>query len=173
MPVFIDHNSVVNFIISGSILFWPLVIISHSDKNKLFFIYLAECNTALGLENLRIKDSQLSAHSYYQSLSAGAGIAVETHPRCARLNNNYCAWCGPRGNGQYIQVDLRQDFTLTGIATQGFEALSDYYVRRYNVSHSRDGYTWSIFPVSINLSFCDINNNNDGDDNIYSDINWW
>ena len=68
-------------------------------------------------------------------------------------------------------MDLRQNFTLTGIATQGFEALSDYYVRRYNVSHSRDGYTWSTFPVSINLSFCDINNNNDGDDNVYSDIN--
>ena len=125
-----------------------------SCKNKLLFIYLAECNTALGLEHLGIKDSQLSAHSYYQSLSAVTGKAVETHPRCARLNNNYCAWCGPRGNGQYIQVDLRQDFILTGIATQGFEALSDYYVRRYKVSHSRDGYTWSIFPVSINLSFC-------------------
>ncbi|XP_074639737.1 uncharacterized protein LOC141897951 isoform X4 [Acropora palmata] len=117
-----------------------------STEKPMIIHSTTECNTALGLENLRIKDSQLSAHSYYQSLSAGAGIAVETHPRCARLNNNYCAWCGPRGNGQYIQVDLRQDFTLTGIATQGFEALSDYYVRRYNVSHSRDGYTWSIFP---------------------------
>jgi len=47
---------------------------------------------------------------------------------------------------------LRHDVKITGIATQGFEALSDYYVKRYKVSHSRDGYTWSTFPVSINLT---------------------
>ncbi|XP_074639733.1 uncharacterized protein LOC141897950 isoform X2 [Acropora palmata] len=105
-----------------------------------------ECNSALGLEDLRIKDSQLTAQSYYESLSIGGGISVDTEPKCARLNKNNCAWCAPRGNGQYLQVDLRRDFVITGIATQGLEALSDYYVRRYKVSHSRDGYTWSIFP---------------------------
>ena len=41
---------------------------------------------------------------------------------------------------------------ITGIATQGFEALSDYYVRRYKVSLSRNGHTWSILSVSINLT---------------------
>ena len=62
-----------------------------------------------------------------------------------------CLVC-PRGNGQYLQVDLRRDFIVTGIATQGFKALSDYYVRRYKISRSRNGHTWSIFPVSINLT---------------------
>jgi len=47
---------------------------------------------------------------------------------------------------------LRRDFVITGIATQGLEALSDYYVRRYTVSHSRNGHTWSTFPVSIDLT---------------------
>ncbi|XP_044162878.1 lactadherin-like [Acropora millepora] len=103
-----------------------------------------ECNSALGLEDLRIQDSQLTAQSYYESLSIGGGKSVDTEPKCARLNNNNCAWCAPRGNGQYLQVDLSHDFLITGIATQGFEALSDYYVKRYKVSHSRDGYTWSI-----------------------------
>ena len=70
---------------------------------------------------------------------------------CIR-DSNSCAWCAPRRNGQYLQVDLRRDFIITGIATQGFEALSDYYVMRYKVSHSRDGHTWSTFPVSINLT---------------------
>ena len=121
-------------------------------KNKLFLLYLAECTTALGLEDLRIQDSQLTALSYYESLSIGGGKAVDTEPKCARLNHNSCAWCAPRGNGQYLQVDLRRDFIITGIATQGFEALSDYYVRRYKVSHSRNGHTWSTFPVSINLT---------------------
>ena len=62
-------------------------------------------------------------------------------------------------------MDLRRDFVITGIATQGF----DYFVRSYNLSHSRDGHTWSIFPVSINLSFCDVNSNDDND-KIYSDF---
>ena len=120
--------------------------------NKLSLLYLAECTTALGLEDLRIQDSQLTALSYYESLSIGGGKAVDTKPKCARLNHNSCAWCAPRRNGQYLQVDLRRDFIITGIATQGFEALSDYYVMRYKVSHSRDGHTWSTFPVSINLT---------------------
>ena len=120
-------------------------------KNKFLFLQLAECNTVLGLE-----DSQITAQSYYESLSIGGGKAVDTEPRCARLNNNNCAWCAPRGNGQYLQVDLRHDFVITGIATQGFEALSDYYVRKYKISHSRNGHTWSIFPVSINLTYCNL-----------------
>ncbi|XP_067042771.1 discoidin, CUB and LCCL domain-containing protein 2-like isoform X2 [Acropora muricata] len=108
-----------------------------------------DCNAALGLEDLKIQDSQLTAQSYYESLSIGGRKSVDTHPRCARLNNNYCAWCGPHGNGQYLQVDLRHDFVITGIATQGFEALSDYYVINYNFSHSRDGHTWNIFPLLL------------------------
>ncbi|XP_067043277.1 lactadherin-like isoform X1 [Acropora muricata] len=113
-------------------------LISHSSS---------ECNSALGLEDLKIQDSQLTAQSYYESLSIGGGKSVDTEPKCARLNKNKCAWCAPRGNGQqYLQVDLRHDFIITGIATQGLEALSNYYVKRYKVSHSRDGYTWSIFP---------------------------
>ena len=119
-------------------------------KIELLLLHFAECNSALGLEDLRIENSQLTAQSYYESLSIGGGISVDTHPRCARLNQNGCAWCAPRGNGQYLQVDLRGDFIITGIATQGLEALVDYYVRRYKVSHSRDGHSWNT--VSINVT---------------------
>ena len=121
----------------------------------------------MGLEDLKIQDSQLTAQSYYESLSIGGGISIDTEPKCARLNKNNCAWCAPRGSGQYLQLDLRHDVKITGIATQGLEALSDYYVTRYKVSHSRDGHTWSILPVSINLTFCEIDDNS----NTYSGIN--
>ena len=139
-------------------------------KNKLLFFYLVDCTTPLGLEDLRIQDSQITARSYYESLSIGGGKSVDTEPKCARLNKNNCAWCAPRVNGQYLQVDLRRNFIITGIATQGFEALNDYYVRRYKVSHSRNGHTWSIFPVSINLTFSEINDNNSNNDNTISNI---
>ena len=126
-------------------------IITLTD-NELLLLHLADCNSALGLEDFRIQDSQLTAQSYYESLSIEGGISVDTHPRCARLNNN-CAWCAPRGSGQYLQVDLRRDFIITGIATQGLEALVDYYVRKYKVSHSRDGHTWSTVSITVTWLF--------------------
>jgi len=132
---------------AGDLLLTSIIITL--TKNELLLLHLAECNSALGLEDLRIQDSQLTALSHYESLSIGGGISVDTHPRCARLNHNSCAWCAPRGNGQYLHVDLHRDFVITGIATQGLEALSDYYVRRYKVSHSRDGHTWRKVSISV------------------------
>ncbi|XP_068761112.1 retinoschisin-like isoform X2 [Montipora capricornis] len=107
-----------------------------------------KCHSALGLENKTIvRDWQLTARSYYQSLFIGNGKTLDMEPKCARLNNN-CAWCAPRGNAQYLQVDLVQDRIISGIATQGFEGSSlDYYVKKYKVLYSRDGQTWRIGQV--------------------------
>ncbi|XP_068671845.1 discoidin, CUB and LCCL domain-containing protein 2-like isoform X1 [Montipora foliosa] len=107
-----------------------------------------KCHSALGLENKTIvRDWQLTARSYYQSLFIGNGKTLDMEPKCARLNNN-CAWCAPRGNAQYLQVDLVQDRIISGIATQGFEGSSlDYYVKKYEVRYSRDGQTWRIGQV--------------------------
>lgn len=90
----------------------------------------------MGLEDLMIEDSKLSQ-------SRGSGKA---HPSCARLNNQQCAWCPPSGNGHFLQVDLGHGFHVTAIATQGFFTTKDYYVKKYKVSYSKDGKTWSLFP---------------------------
>ncbi|XP_074639740.1 discoidin, CUB and LCCL domain-containing protein 2-like isoform X2 [Acropora palmata] len=121
-------------------------LLSVSLQNGLGLNPSNNCTTPLGLEDLRIEDSQLTAQSHYESLSIGGGKSVDTEPKCARLNKKNCAWCAPRGKRQYLQVELRRNFIITGIAAQGFEALSDYYVKKYKVSHSRNGHTWSIFP---------------------------
>ncbi|XP_067043908.1 discoidin, CUB and LCCL domain-containing protein 2-like isoform X2 [Acropora muricata] len=71
---------------------------------------------------------------------------MDIHAGCGRLNLPYCAICGSSKIGQYFQVDLRQDYTIIGVATQGFEALIHYFVRSYNLTHSRDGQIWSLFP---------------------------
>lgn len=121
-------------------------------KSKLLFLYLAECNTDLGLEHLKISDSRLkaSSHSSYESLSHGECKAVEAYPRCARLNNNVCAWCVEDVGDQYLQVDIGSCAVLSGIETQGAEGCTkDYYVRKYKVFYSRDGQTWTFYPVSI------------------------
>ncbi|XP_044163259.1 lactadherin-like isoform X1 [Acropora millepora] len=95
-----------------------------------------KCTAAVGLEHLMIEDSKLSQ-------SRGSGKA---HPSCARLNNQQCAWCPPSGNGHFLQVDLGRGFHITAIATQGFLTTKDYYVKKYKVSYSKDGKTWSLFP---------------------------
>ncbi|XP_015772941.1 PREDICTED: discoidin, CUB and LCCL domain-containing protein 2-like isoform X7 [Acropora digitifera] len=107
----------------------------------------AECDAALGFENLEVWDSQLTAQSIPIHIRLEAGREMDTHARCGRLNMHYCAFCGSSENGQYLQVDLRQDYKITAVATQGFEALdNNYFVESYNLSQSRDGQNWSIFP---------------------------
>ena len=119
----------------------------------------------MGFEDLRIRDSQLSALSYYKRFPNGDGKEFEANPRCARLNNHDCAWCAASENRQYLQVDLGSDVVITGIATQGFETLSDFYfVKEYEVAYIRDRKTWKVLPVSINLILCEISYNNDCDD---------
>ena len=107
-------------------------------------------------------DSHLTAQSIPIHIRLEAGKEMDTHARRGRLNVHYCAFCGSRENGQYLQVDLRQDYKITAVATQGFEAQNNnYFVKCYNLSHSRDGQNWSIFPVSINLTFSEISGNNE------------
>ena len=131
-------------------------------KNNFLFLYLAECDAALGFEDLEVWDSQLTAQSNPIHISLQDGNEMDTHARCGRLNLHYCAFCGSSENGQYLEVDLRQDYKITAVATQGFEALNkNYFVKGYNLSCSRDGRNWSIFPVSINLTFSEISGNNE------------
>ncbi|XP_067044191.1 discoidin, CUB and LCCL domain-containing protein 2-like isoform X2 [Acropora muricata] len=105
----------------------------------------AECDAALGFENLEVWDSQLTAQS--NPIHISLQDEMDTHARCGRLNLHFCAFCGSSENGQYLEVDLRQDYKITAVATQGFEALNNnYFVKGYNLSRSRDGRNWSIFP---------------------------
>lgn len=93
----------------------------------------------MGLEDLKIEDSRLSQ-------SRGSG---NTYPSCARLHNQLCGWCPLRGNGQFLQVELKHVSHITAIATQGFLTTKDYFVKKYKVSYSKDGKTWSYFPVEM------------------------
>ena len=85
-------------------LFFLSLFITHI-KNKLY-LYLAECNTAFGLEG-GIEDGQLSALSYYESFSYGNGEVFQAHPSCARKDHHYCAWCAESAKDQHLEVDLR------------------------------------------------------------------
>lgn len=107
----------------------------------------------MGFENFEIHDSKLTTQTNSIRIVLDSGKDMDIHAGCGHLNLPYCAICGSSKIGQYFQVDLRQDYTIIGVATQGFEALIHYFVRSYNLTHSRDGQIWSLFPVSINLTF--------------------
>ena len=133
-------------------------------KHTKFYLYLAECNSAFGLEG-GIEDRWFSALSYHKNFPNGDGKGFDAHPRCARLNYHDCAWCAASENGQYLQVDLKSEVVITAIATQGFQTWSDsYFVTWYTVGFSRDRKTWNFLPVSINLILCKMSNIDDCND---------
>ena len=111
---------------------------------------LLGCVSPLGMEDDRIKDSQITASSVLKGKS--------THPWLARLNRNiqqWGAWCPDITGGkmfeknydQYIQIDLLNLTKITGIATQGrSQKLGGVeYAKDYKVSYRRDGGTWYFY----------------------------
>jgi discoidin domain receptor family protein 2 len=99
------------------------------------------CSAPLGVESGRIQDSQLTASSAYDMNSVG--------PAWARLNSNSAggAWC-PRsfisqesGLQEFLEVDLLQEHTITGIVTQGRFAngQGQEYAEFFKLQYWREG----------------------------------
>ncbi|XP_031561470.1 EGF-like repeat and discoidin I-like domain-containing protein 3 isoform X3 [Actinia tenebrosa] len=101
------------------------------------------CETALGMENRTILDSQITASSFERNYTMYA-------PQGARLNNQYVrygtcgAWAPTKAVGEYIQVDLGRVKTVTKIATQG-RPTSAQWVTEYSVSYSNDTRDWTNY----------------------------
>ncbi|KAK3727870.1 hypothetical protein QZH41_010595 [Actinostola sp. cb2023] len=99
-----------------------------------------DCLTAVGLEDRRIPDNQLSASSHWNDHVASN----------ARLNNKFKTvdlkpvwggWCTDKKNKhQYLQIDLGHVRAVSGVATQGY--LGDNYVKNYKMNYSLDGQEW-------------------------------
>uniref|UniRef100_A0A8C6L3T1 receptor protein-tyrosine kinase n=1 Tax=Nothobranchius furzeri TaxID=105023 RepID=A0A8C6L3T1_NOTFU len=101
------------------------------------------CRYALGMEDGRIKDEDITASSQWYDT---------TGPQYARLHcdNGDGAWC-PKGplepsDSQYLQVciDLKKLTFLTLIGTQGRYAgnLGKEFAQEYRLNYSRDGQLW-------------------------------
>ncbi|EDO30186.1 predicted protein, partial [Nematostella vectensis] len=112
-------------------------------------LFLVNC-TALGMEDRRILDSQITASSSKHH--------VYFAPKYARLRNtfqggvSYGCWL-PRSAqaGEYLQVDLRGVKNISKVATQGQPYSKNdpdhtHWVTRYALSYSLDGVTWTTYP---------------------------
>ena len=129
------------------------------SRNTVIVYYL-ECVSPLGMEDGRIKDSQITSSSVLKGKSP--------YGWRARLNQNippWGAWCpdisggkrNERNYDQYIQIDLLNLTKITRIATQGRSYLQGMeYVKDYKISYRRDCGGWNCYKekdqtVKVNL----------------------
>jgi hypothetical protein len=111
------------------------------------YFFPTVCNNPLGLENGRVKDTQLFATSYKSYMYVPRlGHSCNMKAKYGRLNDKL-AWCGlgPYRNVRpvsYFQIDFGAVFNVTGLATQGFEDISSYYVKTYKLSFSLNRDDW-------------------------------
>ena len=101
---------------------------------NIYFIYLSlECQDALGMENGKISNGDITASSE---------LIIEHHAYQGRLHftadkGKRGAWTARKRNTeQWLKVDLGSPFTrITGVATQGRED-SDKWVKKYKLLYS-------------------------------------
>ncbi|XP_031548818.1 uncharacterized protein LOC116286409 [Actinia tenebrosa] len=102
----------------------------------------------LGMSKWRIANSQITATSH-----AGPG----TEPWRARLNSDDLsdAWCaGEDVIGQYLNIDLLYEHSVTHIALQGrFATASEAWVIDYQLLYSMDNIVWNYY---VNASYVKI-----------------
>lgn len=123
----------------------------------LFLTHTTECNETIGLEDGRVKNSQLSASSYY-TLQLGRG-QLHLSPWHGRVGNAY-SWCSQaqtpnRMIDEYLQVDLLKLTDITAIATQGYRLLGTAYmgyVSNYRLQYTYDGSHWIPYMNNIKNS---------------------
>ena len=99
----------------------------------------------LGMKSGKIPDDAITASSIYSS---------SYKPNYARLTKvgSSCSWT-PNGAGRvgsWLQVDLGQLTTVTGIATQG-TCYSGEWAKSYSVSYSNEPSSWTPYKESGNV----------------------
>jgi hypothetical protein len=93
----------------------------------------------LGISNGYISSGQITASSNHDADHDTRGVRLlrSVHPIgswSARHNDNQ----------QWVQIDLLQITTVTGVATQGRNGV-DQWVTTYKIEYSTNGVTWSVY----------------------------
>ncbi|CAB4016564.1 Hypothetical predicted protein [Paramuricea clavata] len=100
----------------------------------------------LGMTSGKIPDDAITASSVDSS---------NYKPSYARLTKagSSCSWAPTRAGqiGSWLQVDLGQLSTVTGIATQGICSSANQWVKSYSVSYSNVPNSWTPYKESGNV----------------------
>ena len=101
------------------------------------------CNNALGMEDGRIKNNQITALNWLYSTQ---NFNAYYQPKYARLNNKKLGgggWCSANNedySGAFIEIDLLKNMKVTGIASQG-RGIGKEFIDEYGVMYKRDNDT--------------------------------
>jgi len=99
------------------------------------FCTAAQCSAPLGMETGLITDAQITASSEWDSNHA----AIQARLNFKAAGSKRGAWSARSNDAnQWIQVALGSNTKLTGIATQGRNAHSQW-VTKYQLQYSDDG----------------------------------
>ncbi|XP_031551983.1 uncharacterized protein LOC116289233 [Actinia tenebrosa] len=134
-------NKLKNPVRAKFIRFYPIDYRSHPTMRAEVYGISSACSSLVGLEAPGIiQDSQMTSSSNLDS------DHTASHGRLYGSS----AWCSSTSsNTQYIQINLGQVMTVTGIATQGVHTM-DKWVRTYTISYSTDGNLWSTYKAGSN-----------------------
>ncbi|XP_073230078.1 uncharacterized protein [Porites lutea] len=110
------------------------------------------CNSPLGMESKKIKDSQIKVSTFSTS-------RFDTRATNARLNSNG-GWCVktmltfPKKEkkfhipNEYLEIDLLSEKFIDGFATQGHSSYSNgRWVTGYVVHYSLNGFSWDVISA--------------------------
>ncbi|XP_074514923.1 discoidin, CUB and LCCL domain-containing protein 2 [Sebastes fasciatus] len=113
-------------------------------SNSLFTFRTNGCYGTLGLESGGVADTQLSASSVWEW---NIGQHSVWAPSGARLKKAGLPWASLQSDQQqWLQIDLKKEKRITGIATTGSTLREyQYYVSAYRVLQSNDSKHWSIY----------------------------
>uniref|UniRef100_A0A665V7N5 Discoidin, CUB and LCCL domain containing 2 n=1 Tax=Echeneis naucrates TaxID=173247 RepID=A0A665V7N5_ECHNA len=114
-------------------------------SNSLFTFRTNGCYGTLGLESGGVADTQLSASSVWEWNISGQHR--EWVPSGARLKKEGLPWAPSQSDQQqWLQIDLKREKRVTGIATTGSTLREyQYYVSAYRVLYSNDGHQWYTY----------------------------
>ncbi|XP_035682686.1 lactadherin-like [Branchiostoma floridae] len=104
-----------------------------SGRWPVSFAFTRVCRDALGMENGTIEDDDITASSHQNSRP----------PWAARLNGNG-AWFPLFSRSSWIQVDLKQRKTVSGVITQGFAGSPQSWVTQYQVWYVNNDGKWAV-----------------------------
>ena len=96
------------------------------------------------MENRLIKDAQITASSeYYHTF----GAAIHARLKFKESEGKYGAWSAASNDAnQWIQVALGSFTNITGIATQGRNAVGQW-VTKYQLQYSDDGVNFRYYKA--------------------------
>ncbi|XP_068726460.1 uncharacterized protein, partial [Montipora capricornis] len=117
------------------------------------------CNRPIGIENGKIRGTQISASSEADSNHAAQLGRLNQKPSGKKIG----AWAaGSVSAYQWLQIDLKIPMKLTSVTTQGRNDNTNQWVTRYLIEYSLDGAHFTTYWSQGNVYYFPGNRNRDG-----------